>query len=187
MSTDVGWTALAWPGLEHVIISGDATGFRAKGQLVLAEAGLCSVSYQLTCDHGWRFQALQISVRDSKTDRSLSLAAPAEGHWLANDQPRPDLDDCIDIDINCTPLTNTLPIRRLDWSGAASHELQVAYVSVPELEVRAVWQRYTALHGQPAFRYKSASFQADLSVDDHGFVTDYPGLWRRVDNDGTPK
>jgi hypothetical protein len=30
------------------------------------------------------------------------------------------------------------------------------------------------------FRYESGSFRADLTVDDHGFVIDYPGLWQRI-------
>ena len=55
---------------------------------------------------------------------------------------------------------------------------------MPELDVRSVSQRYTRLDagedGPPAFRYQSDSFQADLSVDDSGFVVAYPGLWRRV-------
>jgi hypothetical protein len=189
MATDIGWTALAWPGLEHVIVSQDADGFRAQGQLVLAEEGLCSVRYQLTCDAGWRFRHLTIGVTSANADERLSLVAGADGHWLADGQRRPDLDDCIGIDINCTPLTNTLPIRRLDWSRSGSYDLRVAYVSVPELEVRPAWQRYTQRdnggQGQPAFRYESRSFQADLSVDAGGFVVDYPGLWRRVSADQT--
>lgn len=184
MAADIGWAALAWPGLEHVIVSYDADGFRARGQLVLAEEGLCSVRYQLTCDSGWRFRALTIGVTSANADKRLSLVAGADGHWRANGQRRPDLDDCVDIDINCTPLTNTLPIRRLDWSRSGSCRLDVAYVSVPELEVRSVWQRYTQLgtgaEGHPAFRYESDSFRADLIVDESGFVVDYPELWQRV-------
>jgi hypothetical protein len=184
MAADIGWRALAWPGLEHVIVSHDADGFRAKGQLVLAEDGLCSVRYELTCDSGWRFLALTIGVTSAHADKKLSLVAGADGHWRANSQRRPDLEGCVDIDINCTPLTNTLPVRRLDWSGSGSRRLDVAYVSVPELDVVPVWQRYTRLgpgaEGRPMFRYESDSFQADLTVDDSGFVVDYPGLWERV-------
>jgi uncharacterized protein len=184
MATDIGWTALAWPGLEHVIVSREPDGFRARGQLVLAEEDLCSVRYQLTCDSGWRFRALTIGVTSANADKRLSLVATTDGHWSADGQPRPDLDDCIDIDINCTPLTNTLPVGRLNWSRSRSYRLTVAYISVPDLEVRPVWQRYTQLEtgeqGQHAFRYESSSFRADLRVDDSGFVVDYPGLWQRV-------
>jgi uncharacterized protein len=183
MASDIGWTALQWPGIEHVIVSEDAAGLRATGRLVLAEDRLISVTYEMTCDASWRFRTLEISVTSARECRSLSLAA-GDARWRADGQPRPDLDGCADIDINCTPLTNTLPIRRLDWSMANAYDIDVAYVSVPELEVRKARQRYTRQDDGGArsasFRYESGSFQRDLAVDKDGFVLDYPGLWQRL-------
>ncbi|HXW45886.1 MAG TPA: putative glycolipid-binding domain-containing protein [Streptosporangiaceae bacterium] len=176
MAADLGWMALQWPGMEHVIVSDEVSGITAAGHVVLANTGLVTVAYRLTCDAGWHFRRLTIDVAGA--GHSLTLANEEEG-WLANGVPRPDLAGCIDIDINCTPLTNTLPIRRLDWSGGATHDIDVAYLSVPELEVRKVRQRYTRLD-PGRFRYESGSFRRDLSVDDSGFVLDYPGFWRRL-------
>jgi uncharacterized protein len=136
-----------------------------------------TVAYSLACDTGWHFRSLTMSVASAGDERTLTLACE-DGRWLANGTSRPDLVGCVDIDISCTPLTNTLPIRRLGWGTA--HDIDVAYVSVPELEVRRVRQRYTRLEGDGQFRYESGSFQRDLSVDDGGFVLDYPGLWRRI-------
>ena len=45
MATDIGWTALQWPGLEHVVVSGDRDGYQAEGRLIMAEDGLVSVRY----------------------------------------------------------------------------------------------------------------------------------------------
>jgi uncharacterized protein len=181
MATDIGWTALQWPGIEHVVVSGDEGGYRAEGQLIMAEDGLITVRYSLTCGPGWRFRAVTVSVISAAGQRTLTLARDAAGGWLADGQPRPDLGPCDDIDINCTPLTNTLPIRRLDWSAGQAYDLDVAYVSVPELDVRKDGQRYTELGGgTTAFRYESGSFLADLAVDADGFVLDYPGIWRRL-------
>jgi hypothetical protein len=187
MATDVGWRAIRWPGLEHVIVSADATAWHAHGRVIMAEERLASVEYEVRCDAGFRVAALTISVSESAGGARLVLAADGDGHWLANDHARPDLDGCIDLDINCTPLTNTLPIRRLDWSAGQGHELDVVYISVPDLSVRRVRQRYTLLApdagqeaGQRVFRYESGSFSADLPVDGHGLVLDYPGIWERI-------
>jgi uncharacterized protein len=185
MSTDLGWTALEWAGTEHVIASSDAAGFRADSQLVLAEKELARVGYLLECDAGWRVTGLAIRVAGAGGNRALDLSADGAGHWRAGGQPLPALDGCIDIDINCTPLTNTLPIRRLSWSPGMSRDLDIAYVSVPELTVAPARQRYTLLQrddgrGGALYRYESGSFRADLRVDGDGFVIDYPGLWRRV-------
>jgi hypothetical protein len=65
----------------------------------------------------------------------------------------------------------------------------VVYVSAPELSVEPVRQRYTLLsrdagRGEALYRYESGSFSADLTVDADGYVTSYPGLWRRVESAG---
>ncbi len=183
MAADLGWTALQWPGMEHVIVSDDLGGVTAVSHVVLAEAGLVTVAYRLTCDASWHFRHLTVRVARAGDERTLTLASE-DSEWLADGAARADLAGCIDIDINCTPLTNTLPVRRLDWSGGVTHDLDVAYVSVPELEVRKVRQRYTRLDGDTAglrqFRYESGAFRRDLSVDQSGFVLDYPGFWRRL-------
>jgi uncharacterized protein len=179
MATDVGWAALQWPGLEHVVVSEDEDGCQAAGRLIMAESGLVSVRYSLTCGPDWRFRTVTVSVTSAAGRRALTLARQPDGGWLADGQPRPDLAGCDDIDINCTPLTNTLPIRRLGWAAGQAYDIDVAYVSVPELEVRRAGQRYTRL-GDAAFRYESGSFRADLGVDADGFVIDYPGIWRRL-------
>ena len=186
MSTDLEWEALEWPGLEHVVVSADTAGFRADGQLVLGPpVGPASVTYQLSCDPGWRVIGLTISAASAAASRTLVLSADDLGHWLADGQPRPDLDGCIDVDISLTPLTNTLPIRRLTWAPGSPQDLDVVYVSAPDLTVHRASQRYTPLGAGPTgnaalYRYESGSFKADLTVDGDGFVSDYPGLWRRL-------
>ncbi len=186
MLTDLEWEALDWPGLEHVVVADDATGFRADGQLVLGPpVGPASVSYQLSCDASWRVTGLTIATTSAAGSRTIALTASHDGHWQADGQPRPDLDGCIDVDISLTPLTNTLPIRRLSWSQGTAHELDVVYVDAPDLVVRRASQRYTLLgpvssDDAEVYRYESGSFRADLPVDSNGFVGDYPGLWRRV-------
>jgi hypothetical protein len=60
-----------------------------------------------------------------------------------------------------------------------SRDLMVAYIDFPDLKVSAVPQRYTRT-SEDHYLYESGSFRADLSVDEHGLVLDYPGYWRRV-------
>jgi hypothetical protein len=186
MSTDLEWAALDWPGLEHVVVSADAAGIRADGQLVLGPpVGPVSVSYQLTCDASWRVAGLTISAASAAGHRTLTLSADRHGHWLADGQPRPDLDGCIDVDISLTPLTNTLPIRRLAWAPESPQDLDVVYVSAPDFTIHRASQRYTLLSAGATdrtvlYRYESGSFMADLTVDSDGFVSDYPEGWHRV-------
>lgn len=180
---DVAWMALQWPGFEHVIASVGPTGFQADSWMILdSETGLARVSYLLSCDRQWQVTDLTITVTDAASHRRLALRRDAGGDWHGDgDSPVPDLDGCVDVDINRSPLTNTLPVRRLGMGAGESRDLDVAYVSVPELTVSPVRQRYTLLPGDgPVYRYESGSFGADLPVDGDGFVIDYPGLWRRT-------
>jgi uncharacterized protein len=97
------------------------------------------------------------------------------------------LDDALDCDLGLSPLTNSMPALRhrlLEEDGSA--DLLMAWVSVPDLGVRAAPQRYTALRdragGGRLIRFESldSGFTAELAFDADGLVVDYPGLGRRL-------
>ena len=81
-----------------------------------------------------------------------------------------------------TPFTNTLPIRRLGLKAGQAAEIKVAYVTVPTLALHAAPQRYTRL-ADTRWRFEGleTNFTADLTVDEDGFVVEYPGLFQRTD------
>jgi len=178
MRTDIAWTALPWSSVEHVIIDDD-DGWTADGSMVAVfDRRAVRLSYRLQVDAAGATRALDLSEAVGCAARALQ----SDGHgrwWDADGAPVPDLDDCIDVDISTTPLTNTLPVRRLRLAPGESAEIQVGYVDVPALTVSAVSQRYTRIDGR-TYRYASGSFAADVVFDEHDLVTDYQGLWRRV-------
>src|SRR5262245_36090381 len=93
---------------------------------------------------------------------------------------RLELDGCIDPDISMTPFTNTVAIRRLGCRVDEAAEIKVAYILVPELSLRAAPQRYTRLAERRwRFHGLDIDFTADLTVDEGGFVKEYPGLFTR--------
>lgn len=184
-STALGWTARTWLGIEHVIVSAGPARITADSQMILADDDLASVDYRIECDASWRFIQLDVTVTKAAGRSRISLSVDDEGHWHRDDTALPGLEGCVDIDIDRSPLTNTLPIRRLTWLPRAAQDLDVAYVSIPDLSVRPVRQTYTLLPdgdagGEAMYRYESGDYRADLPVDADGFVTDYPGLWDRI-------
>jgi hypothetical protein len=86
------------------------------------------------------------------------------------------------------PVTNTMPVLRHGMLGGGEpREFVMAWVSVPELSVRASVQRYTFVRREAAddaglsvIRYQSGDFSADVVFDAEGFVVDYPYLGRRA-------
>jgi uncharacterized protein len=92
----------------------------------------------------------------------------------------------LDCDLGLSPVTNLTPILRHGLlAGGYRVELTVAWVSVPDLSVRADGQSYTWLGSasdRRVIRYEASdgSFEADITLDSDGIVIDYPGIARRL-------
>lgn len=93
---------------------------------------------------------------------------------------RPDLDGAREVDISVSPLSNTLPIRRLNLAVGESADIITAYLTLPDLTVTFDPQRYTRL-SEREYLYESrdSDFRRTITVDDTGLVIDYPGLFER--------
>ena len=186
---NVYWRPWDEPGLEHLHVTFADGGLRAVGLILrkLGEAHL-RCRYELETDAAWRARKLNFAVMASgeTAGNRLALESDGAGNWRVNGEPQPDLTGCLDLDIQISPFTNTLPIRRLGLDAGASMEIQVVYVPLPDLTPRPAEQRYTCLEkfdaGDGRYRYDDPfwSFTAEIPVDVDGLVTDYPQLFRRV-------
>lgn len=89
-------------------------------------------------------------------------------------------DDTLDVDLQFSPLFNSLPVLRDHLlGGGVARTYTMAFVLVPELRVTPSQQEYIPL--EPGLvRYRSGTFSADIRFDAEGFVEDYPRLSRRV-------
>jgi hypothetical protein len=177
------WTGLAEPSLEYLDLATDA-GPRASATIVAVWDGLpIHLDYEIDCDPDWVVRRVDAQLAAGSDTRRLALRATREGAWTdESGRPMPVLDGCSYVDIQATPFTNSLPIRRLQLAPGGTRDVRVAYVRVPSLQVSAADQRYTRLEdaGSPRYRYESGGFQAELVVDGDGIVVDYERLWRRI-------
>ena len=189
------WTPWSGPGLEHLhLVQGDDL-ILADGLIIgVAEQGgrPFRVRYIIHCDARWHVRELRIDMLDA-ANRRLDLMSDGAGHWADSaGEPLPGLVGCFDVDISATPFTNTLPIRRLALPPGAAADVNVVYIALPQLTVAPGMQRYTCLEsdaGGARYRFDSRShaFTAELPVDAHGLIEDYPGLFRRVEREPTAK
>jgi hypothetical protein len=93
---------------------------------------------------------------------------------------KPLRDDVLDLDLQASPLFNSLPVLRDGLhEGGEAREYTMAFVRVPELSVERSVQRYVPLE-RGVVRYRSGTFTADIEFDADGFVVRYPGLAERV-------
>ena len=182
---DIYWTPWEDPGAEHLRLSLDAEGARADGVILRRKDGRdLRAHYRLELDSDWCVTRLHFALLG--TEKGLHLESDGHGTWTVNREPAPVLTGCLDLDIEVTPFTNTLPVRRLGLEAEESAEIRVAYIPVPDLEVHPVEQRYTCLapRGPNGGRYRYEGlfrdFTAELEVDAEGLVKNYPETFRRI-------
>ena len=89
------------------------------------------------------------------------------------------LDGCRDVDLEISPSTNTLPIRRLQPQVGKTAPARAAWVRFPSLAVEPLDQTYERI-GETSWRYRSGDFEAELDVDADGLVVRYGDLWEAV-------
>ena len=179
------WQRLDLPGTEVLRLRMSATEVVASAVILsVFEGEPFELRYELVCDGSWRLRRALLLVTQAGAKRTLELLTDGAGAWLRGDgRAIAELEGCLDIDISVTPYTNTLPIRRLNLALGQRHEISVAYVDVPTLEVSPAHQWYTRLAdvGEVAYYlFQSESgFHAVLRVNGDGLVVDYPGLFAR--------
>ncbi|HEY1763194.1 MAG TPA: putative glycolipid-binding domain-containing protein, partial [Acidimicrobiales bacterium] len=182
---DAVWTSLRWPGIEHVHLEQGAAPLHADSRAILVLDGApIRVDYRLAWDAQWCARELFIRTESPGRVNQLELRGDGAGTWTDGEGVHvPELDGCIDVDISMTPLTNTLPIRRMGLAAGERREMLAAFVRVPDLTAAPVAQSYEFLEATPAgsrYLYQSSTFQAELSIDSDDLVVDYATVWKRA-------
>ena len=147
--------------------------------VLLSDSSPCRLSYLIACDASWKTLRGNVSGWIADRNVSIDLSVDDNQHWQLNGTDSPAVDGCIDLDLNFSPVTNLLPIRRLNLEIGQHAEVKAAWLRFPSFEVEPLSQVYTRL-GEFTYRYSSGGgeFVRDLTVNEFGFVTSYPGFWQ---------
>ena len=164
---------------EHCTLTLRDGGLSLIGTVLGAEGGLpVRVEYRVLADRAGMTTAVHVRDLRGFDTRTIALERNAKGSWTVDGAAARGLKGCTDVDLGCSPSTNTLPIRRLRLAIGRSDTIQAAWVTFPELTVIKAAQTYTRLD-EFTYRYSSGTFEADLTVDDDGLVAGY-AVWRRT-------
>ncbi len=144
------------------------------------------MTYDVDTDTEWRTRAVRIDQRGAgREPLRLLIRVDEQRRWWIEDDLTLSLREVADFrglddaDLSVTPATNTLPIRRLNLEVGESRDVVAAWIRAPSLALKRLPQRYTRT-GALTYQYASESFTADLTVDEHGLVTNYGDVWRRL-------
>jgi hypothetical protein len=177
------WQGLITPSMERFIVSASNSGFEFSGLILQAHEEAPYVArYRIELHAGWRTRKVEVELEDGG-QRRLTLTADGEGNWSRDGQRLGNVTDCIDVDLEWSPSTNTLPIRRLGLAPGETKSLAAAWVRFPTLEVQRLEQSYERLD-EGRYRYRSGRFTADLAVDGDGMVLQYGVNWKAVATSG---
>lgn len=172
------WRRLDRPGHEAARLLREDDGWLLEGSAtVLHDGEPCSLGYRVRCDAAWRTRSCRVTGWLGRREVEVEIELDGDGGWRLNGEPCPEVGGCIDVDLNFSPSTNLLPIRRLELAVGAEAPVRAAWLRFPSFRLEPLEQIYRRT-GDAAYRYESAggSFIADLTVDGSGFVKHYPGL-----------
>jgi len=179
--TDVSiiWRRLDQPGHEAARLFSRGRGWHLTGTAVFASDGRpCRLDYLVVCGPDWRTLSGRVTGWFGAASVEVEVAADV-GRWRLNGVDCPAVAGCDDLDLNFSPSTNLLPIRRLALAVGAEVPVRAAWLRFPSFALEPLDQLYRRT-GEASYRYESAggTFVADLRVNAAGFVTEYPGLWQ---------
>ena len=183
MQKSIVWEGLANDTEEHCSINFLDTGILVRSE-VEGWAGTVPVyaEYFIRLDLQWNVKEFMIEFHVSDHKHAFNLTRDVAGNWADSEgNACPEFNGCSYIDISLTPLTNSLPINSLKMAIGESHEFSLIYIDVLEAEMRLDHQKYTR-QSSNSYRFENdgGKFTADITVDEDGFVIDYPKLFQML-------
>lgn len=175
------WRRLDQPGHESARLSRCGAGWRLAGTAVFShERRPCRLGYQITCDGAWQTLSGKVGGWVGEKIVEIEISVDPRRRWRLNGEERHEVQGCADLDLNFSPSTNLLPIRRLGLRTGQGAEVRAAWLRFPSFNLEPLDQYYTRID-EAIYRYESAGgrFAAELRVSEEGFVTDYPRFWRQ--------
>jgi uncharacterized protein len=192
------WSGYDFWRAESAEVELGADRLTARGTQFGADPLPYRADYELETGAEWVTRLLQVTVVGAGWRRSLRLWSDEAGQWRCRtsadgevDLPQPGGDltavtGALDCDLAYSPLTNVMPVLRHGLhQRPGTVDFLMAWVSLPDLAVHASPQRYQSVSSDESgavVRYVSldSDFVAELQLDAHGLVVDYPGIAQRV-------
>jgi hypothetical protein len=138
-----------------------------------------AVRYEIALDDRWRTREARVASDTLAGPRETVLRSDGKGRWTVDGEPAPQLDGLIDVDIEASACTNTLPVHRLALSIGEVTAISAAYVRALDLSVVRLDQTYERLDDRRYYYSSEGDFTAVLTYDEFGLVLDYPGIATR--------
>jgi uncharacterized protein len=175
--------------MESVRVQLSGKRLKANGRIVAAATDTnpaFAAYYDLQTDDRGATKRLGMTVTSAERERQLAVARDEENMWLVTDhqgESRASYDGALDVDVVFSPFFNALPIRRCGlMERSDSITVPTIYVRLPEMLVTSALVSYSsaAPGAGDGIKVHSPVSEVTLTVDDDGFIVDYPSLAERI-------
>jgi hypothetical protein len=173
------WRRLDQPGHEAARLSSQDPGWQLTGSAVFVEQQQpCRLDYRIVCDATWQTRSATVTGWVGDRLIAIELVVDSVQRWWLNGTECPSVAGCIDLDLNFSPVTNLLPIRRLNLAVGDAAEVRAAWLRFPSFALEPLAQTYRRF-AVATYRYEvgGGTFVRDLAVNPAGFVTTYSDFW----------
>jgi hypothetical protein len=174
-------------GFEVVFLRREGDGYRLDGQSAALEEGdAFAARYTVTLDAGWVTRSAVVIGLSGSDSFEVRFQGDGNGAWRLDGEPAPQLEGCLDVDLEASACTNAFPVKRLGLSVGDASDAPAVYVRASIPVVERLEQHYLRLEdpepGWARYDYDSPAFdfRAILTYDEFGLVLDYPGIAVRV-------
>jgi uncharacterized protein len=140
------WRGFVLPGHESCRLFTQDSHWHLQGTAIFShEQQPCRLDYHIQCDASWRTLSAEVKGWLGDTVVDIQIKTDSTGHWWLHEVEQPDVRGCIDIDLNFSPSTNLLPIRRLNLAVGEVAEIKAAWLRFPSFTLEPLPQQYRRL------------------------------------------
>jgi hypothetical protein len=173
------WRHLEASGRDACDLWRHAKGWSVTGTSIFRErADITHLHYSVNCDANWLTSSGRIQGSVNERTIDIDVTTDERRRWWVNRQAVPAVEGCVDLDLNFTPATNLIQLRRLALAVGGRADAPAAWFRVPEFSLQALPQTYRRA-SVPCYDYTAPTvgYSGLLQVHELGFVLEYPGLW----------
>lgn len=174
------WRRLNMAGHEYARVFLEDSRWLLEGTSVFVfEKQFCKLDYSIECGADWQTRTVKVLGWVGEKVIEVKISVDAEKRWTLNGKENAETKGCTDIDLNFSPITNTLPIQRIPLCADEKVEVCAAWLRFPEFTLEPLAQIYTRI-SENKYRYESAdgTFQTEIETDDFGLIAKYPHFWQ---------
>ena len=173
------WRRIDTSGHETARVYGDDDGWYLDGSAIfLYEGSPCRLEYFIECDTDWTTRSATVDGWVGEHVVECEISVSADRLWYLDDQEIKSVEGCIDLDLNFSPVTNLLPLRRLNLKDGGRESVSAAWLKFPSFTLERLEQSYSRIDGSTVkYESRGGEFVRELKVNQAGLVIDYPGFW----------